>query len=60
MAKTYLPGLYFAMKATQRYATKWQAQLGVNMTPQQAACLADLLAALASCLPLFIPAPPIE
>jgi hypothetical protein len=60
MSKTYLPGLYFAMKATQKYATKWQAQLGANMTPQQATCLAALLEALAQCLPLFIPAPPIE
>lgn len=60
MTKTYLPGLYFAILATQRYATKWQAQLGANMTPQQAECLADLLAAVGSCLPLFIPAPPIE
>lgn len=60
MAKTYLPGLYFAMKATQRYATKWQAQLGANMTDQQAECLAALLTALGQCLPLFIPAAPTE
>jgi hypothetical protein len=60
MAKTYLPGLYFAIKATQRYATKWQAQLGANMTTQQATCLAALLTAIGECLPLFIPAPPTE
>lgn len=60
MAKTYLPGMYFAMKATQKYATKWQAQLGANMTTEQAECLAALLAALAKCLPLFIPAGPVE
>lgn len=60
MAKTYLPGLYFAMKALQRYATKYQAQLGVNMTEQQTTCLAGLLSALAECLPVFIPPPPTE
>jgi len=60
MAKTYLPGLYFAIKHTQRYATKWQAQLGASMTTQQAACLAALLEAIAQCLPLFIPPPPTE
>lgn len=59
-AKTYLPGLYYAILACQRYATKWQAQLGANMTTQQAACLASLLTAIGDCLPLFIPAPPIE
>lgn len=60
MAKTYLPGLYYAILGMQRYATKWQAQLGANMTTEQAECLAALLAAVAKCLPLFIPPPPVE
>lgn len=60
MSKTYLPGLYFAIKATARYAAKWQAQLGANMTTQQAECLAALIVAINECLPLFIPAPPTE
>lgn len=60
MAKTYLPGLYFAMKALNKYATTWQAQLGAGMSPQQATALAKLLVCLAEALPLFIPPPPIE
>jgi hypothetical protein len=60
MAKLYLNGLYFAMKQTQKYATKWQAQLGANMNPAQATALAKLLVCLAEALPLFIPPPPTE
>lgn len=60
MAKTYLPGLYFAMKTTQKYATKWQAQLGASMNPAQATALAKVLLCLAEALPLFIPPPPVE
>lgn len=58
--KTYLPGFYKAMKDLQKYQSKWAAPLGVSMTPQQATCAAALANALAACLPLFIPPPPVE
>lgn len=60
MAKTYLPGLYYAMLACQKYMTRWQAQLGANMSTEQAECFSALAVAIAKCLPLFIPPPPIE
>lgn len=59
VAKTYVPSLRIVLNQAYRYATRYQSQLSSSLTPEQAACLSDVVAALASCLAL-LGAKPVE
>lgn len=57
--KTYLIGLYLAELALYRYITRWQVNIAnAGASEEVIACIASLLAALETCLPLIKPAPP--
>jgi len=56
--KTYLPGLYIALRASQRYIDRNMPFFQNNLSTQQLNCLQAVIAALAECIPLFLPAPP--
>lgn len=58
-SRTYLIGLYLALKATKKYITKWQIPLQAVMTTEQYRCLVAVLDAVNECLPLIVPAPPV-
>jgi hypothetical protein len=56
--KTYKPGVYHVLRAAQVYITRWKPFMEAGLTSQQRACLDAVLAALAECIPLFLPPPP--
>jgi hypothetical protein len=57
--KTYIPGLVFILKAAHRYATRYQSTLALALTPDQLTCLTSTVQALADCLAIIHPDPPI-
>lgn len=59
-ARTYLIGLYLVVKALHSYITRNQVRIQANATTQQWLCIEALLNAVNECLPLIVPAPPIE
>jgi len=55
--KLYISGLRAVLGTAHKYATRYQIQLSINLTPAQYTCLLDVIAALASCLNLLGPNP---
>lgn len=57
--KTYLIGLYQVLRAAQAYINRNLPFFQASLTSQQLLCVQAVVAALAECIPLFLPPPPI-
>jgi len=58
-ARTYGVALFFIFSKAHRYATRWQTKLEESLSAEAYTCLLAVIAALAECLPLIKPPPPI-
>lgn len=58
--KVYWKQLRIVLGITKRYIQKWDLQLQSNLTAEQYQCVADVLAAIVSCLALLPQNPEVE
>lgn len=56
--KTYKPGVYYVLRAAERYITRWLPFMEAGLSEAQLTCINATLAAIQECIPLFLPPPP--
>jgi len=55
--RNYVPHLRTVLKVAHKYATRYQSQLSLALTPEQYTCLTSTIQAIADCLALLGNAP---
>lgn len=56
--RTYLYGLYLALRVAQRYMSRWYTKVEENSTTDQFSCFVATLEAINECVAAYLPGPP--